>query len=84
MNEESQQKQQPIPVLDPRLLYCDSTFISTEENGESFIFSFSSGGVITAQFCFSPKHAKRLKLLLDSKLEAYEKTHGELKTELPS
>jgi len=80
---EVQKEQAPIPVLDPRLLYCDSVFINTETNDESIVFCFSSGGAITSQYVFTPKHAKRFKILLDKRIKEYEDKNGVLETQLP-
>lgn len=84
MNDDSRSGQQAVPLFDPRLAYCDSAFVDYAPTGEEFVLSFASGGVVAARFAFHPKHAKRLKLLLDQKLEQYERQfETKLETQLP-
>lgn len=49
---------------------------------ENFHFLITSGNQ-GRQFVATPKHAKRIYLLLKQQIEAYEKQFGELKTALP-
>lgn len=72
---------QQIQVNVDATLYAMSnmSIISDEENFYFFITSGNQG----RRFAASPKHAKRIYLLLQQQLEAYEKKFGELKTALP-
>lgn len=49
---------------------------------EHFGMNIFSGNKVY-RFACSPKHAKRIKILLERKIEEYEKEHGKLETELP-
>lgn len=66
--------------LDP-ILYALSN-VNMGFNEEVFDFLFISGNQ-ARQFRASPKHAKRIYLLLGKYLEEYEKKFGALKTDLP-
>ncbi len=73
-----------MPVIEPRLTYCDAAFLDASPTDEEFILSIGSGGAIVGRFAFNPKHLKRLKLLLDKKIEEFEKRNGgPLVTTLP-
>ena len=61
-------------------LYLTNFSIYSSE--EDFRFLLNSANLKKAYSC-SPKHAKRIFLLLKSKIEDYEKKHGSLKTDLP-
>jgi len=50
---------------------------------EMFHFLLTSGNQ-GRQFTATPKHAKRIYLLLKQQIEEYEKKFGEIKTSLPS
>jgi len=49
---------------------------------EAFSFLIASGNQ-GRQFVATPKHAKRIYLLLKQQIENYEKQFGEIKTKLP-
>lgn len=66
--------------LDP-ILYSLSN-VNVGYNEEVFDFLFVSGNQ-ARQFRASPKHAKRIFLLLEKCLEEYEKKFGRLETQLP-
>ena len=66
--------------LDP-VLYALSN-VNIGHNEEVFDFLFFSGNQ-ARQFRASPRHAKRIYLLLGKTLEEYEKKFGQLKTQLP-
>jgi len=66
--------------LDP-ILYT-ITNINIGFNEENFDFMIFSGNQ-ARQFHATPKHAKRIVLLLQQKITEYEKQFGELKTQLP-
>lgn len=73
--------EQKTPIsLNPVFHYVNNAQIAYRE--EEFLFAFTSGNQII-QFVFSPKHAKRFKLLLERNLTEYEKKFNELKTSLP-
>lgn len=50
---------------------------------EVFIFLIQSG-ISLRRYILTPKHAKRISLLLEKTVDAYEKAHGVLETQLPS
>ena len=52
-------------------------------NEEGFNFLIASGNQ-GRQFVATPKHAKRIYMLLDKQIKEYEKKFGEIKTELPN
>jgi len=58
------------------------TSVSTVFDEELFHFMIASGNQ-GRQFVATPKHAKRIYLLLKQQLEQYENKFGEIKTELP-
>lgn len=58
------------------------TSFAIQATEEDFIFQVSTG-VLIRRLHLAPKHAKRVLLLLQSYIEAYEKQFGELKTSLP-
>lgn len=58
------------------------TQVTAEFSEESFYLNAFSGNQVY-RFALSPKHAKRIKMLLEKKIEKYEKEHGELETKLP-
>lgn len=51
-------------------------------NEEGFNFLITSGNQ-GRQFMATPKHAKRIYMLLDKQIKEYEKQFGEIKTQLP-
>ena len=58
------------------------TMVSMAFNEEDFNFLITSGNQ-GRQFSATPKHAKRIYLLLKQQIEQYEKQFGEIKTQLP-
>lgn len=58
------------------------TMMNIGFNEELFHFLITSGNQ-GRQFLATPKHAKRIYLLLKRQIEQYEEKFGELKTELP-
>lgn len=61
--------------------YAIST-INIGSSEEDFYFAITSGNQVR-QFLASPKHAKRILLLLQQQIDLYEKQYGKLETELP-
>lgn len=59
------------------------TMVNMGFDEEMFHFLITSGNQ-GRQFTASPKHAKRIYLLLQKQIEEYEKKFGEIKTQLPS
>ncbi len=66
--------------LESALFYAGSANIVYGE--EEFMIVLTSGNS-ARRYLFSPKHAKRMMLLLQQNIQDYEKKFGELKTELP-
>lgn len=66
--------------VDTNLYAISNINIIPEE--EQFVFLIYSGTQIR-QFLATPKHTKRIYLLLKQQIEQYEKKFGELKTQLP-
>jgi hypothetical protein len=66
--------------LDPVLYAVSNVNIVFTE--EEFVFNVFSGNQVR-RFVFSPKHAKRLLLLLEKQIGEYEKQFGKLETTLP-
>jgi len=79
---EKEQNQQPqIQLnLDPNSYLI--TLMNMGFNEEFFHFLIASGNQ-GRQFTATPKHAKRIYLLLKQQLEQYENQFGEIKTQLP-
>ena len=77
MEKESQQIQLN---LDPSSYLI--TFMNMGFDEENFHFMIATGNQ-GRQFVATPKHAKRIYLLLKQQIDAYEKQFGELKTSLP-
>ncbi len=74
-------EQQPIQMqVDPNGYYITGVNIAvTDEEFMFFIASQNQG----RQFIASPKHAKRVSLLLQKFISEFEKKHGIIETELP-
>ena len=73
---------QPIQInLDPNSYAITNVSIMSDE--EMFHFFITSGNQ-GRQFTSSPKHAKRIYLLLKQQIENYEKQFGEIRTQLPT
>lgn len=78
---EKDQNQQQIQLnVDPNAYYISMVNMRFDEEG--FHFLIASGNQ-AKQFAASPKHAKRMFLLLKQQLEQYENKFGEIKTQLP-
>jgi len=58
------------------------TMVNMGFDEEMFHFLLTSGNQ-GRQFVATPKHAKRIYLLLKQQIEAYESKFGEIKTQLP-
>ena len=78
--EKEQPKQQIQLNVDPNAYMI--TMMNIGFDAEMFHFLIASGNQ-GRQFIATPKHAKRIYLLLKQQLENYEKKFGELKTQLP-
>ncbi|MBM3206315.1 MAG: DUF3467 domain-containing protein [Candidatus Staskawiczbacteria bacterium] len=77
MNKEQQQ----INInLDPNIYFI--TMVNMMYNEEGFNFLITSGNQ-GRQFTATPKHAKRISMLLEKQIKEYEKQFGEIKTQLP-
>lgn len=75
------ENQQQIQVnIDPNAYAI--TMVNMVFDEELFHFLITSGNQ-GRQFVASPKHAKRIYLLLKQQIEQYEKKFGEVKTQLP-
>jgi len=72
---------QPVQInVDPNSYLI--TMVNMGFGEEMFNFLITSGNQ-GRQFTATPKHAKRIYLLLKQQIEAYEKQFGEIKTQLP-
>lgn len=67
--------------LDPAMYALSNAQIAFTE--EDFQFLFISGNQ-ARQFSATPAHAKRVLLLLQQQIEAYEKAHKPITTSLPT
>jgi len=75
------EEQRQIPVsMNPIFHYVSNVQIGAGE--EEFVLALTSGNQVF-QFVMSPKHMKRVKLLLDKNIDEYEKNFGKLETKLP-
>lgn len=77
------EKKEPQAIqisLDPNAYAITNVSIVSDE--EMFHFLLTSGNQ-GRQFTATPKHAKRIYLLLKQQIENYEKQFGEIKTQLP-
>jgi len=75
------EEQKTIQInLDPNLYAISNVSIAFDE--EQFIFTIFSGNQ-ARQFSSSPKHAKRLLMLIERNIADYEKKFGKLDTKLP-
>jgi len=76
------EKEQPqVQIsLDPNSYAITNVNIASDE--EMFHLLITSGNQ-GRQFTVTPKHAKRIYLLLKQQIELYEKKFGEIKTQLP-
>jgi hypothetical protein len=76
------EKEQPQMQLniDPNLYMVTMMNIGFEEEMFRFFVTSANQG---RQFVATPKHAKRIYLLLKQQIEGYETKFGEIKTSLP-
>jgi len=75
------EEQKTIQVnLDPNLYAATNITIGFDE--EQFVFTIFSGNQ-ARQFSVSPKHAKRILLLLEKQIADYEKKFSMIETKLP-
>jgi len=75
------EEQKTIQVhIDPNLYAATNITIVFDE--EQFVFTIFSGNQVR-QFFVSPKHAKRILLLLEKQIADYEKKFSALETKLP-
>jgi len=79
-NKDRKQPQQVQIGLDPNAYTISMVNMGFDE--ELFHFMITSGNQ-GRQFNATPKHAKRILLLLQKQVEEYEKKFGEIKTQLP-
>ena len=77
---EKEQQHQIQVNLDPNVYTI--TMVNMIYDEEAFQFLITSGNQ-GRQFMATPKHAKRIYLLLKKQVEEYEKRFGEIKTQLP-
>lgn len=76
-----EEEQKEIKInLDPNLYAVVNVSIAFDE--EQFVFTIFSGNQ-ARQFSTSPKHAKRILLLLENQVSEYEKKFGILEAKLP-
>jgi len=79
MEKESQQNQVQIN-LDPNSYMITMMNMAFDEEMFHFLITSANQG---RQFVATPKHAKRIYLLLKQQIEGYESKFGEIKTQLP-
>ena len=77
------EKEQPqIQInMDPNSYMITMVNMGFDEEMFHFMITSANQG---RQFSATPKHAKRIYLLLKQQIENYEKQFGEIKTQLPS
>ncbi|PIQ07460.1 MAG: hypothetical protein COW72_00230 [Candidatus Nealsonbacteria bacterium CG18_big_fil_WC_8_21_14_2_50_37_10] len=76
-----EEEQKEIKInLDPNLYAVVNVSIAFDE--EQFVFTIFSGNQ-ARRFSVSPKHAKRILLLLEKQISEYKKKFGILETKLP-
>jgi len=75
-------EQQQIQVnVDPNSYMITMVNMGFDEEMFHFLLTSANQG---RQFVATPKHAKRIFLLLQQQIDQYEKKFGEIKTQLPS
>ncbi len=75
-------EEQTIQInVEPNLIAISGVRVLPTE--EEFNLQILSGNMMR-QYSMSPKHAKRLSMLLNNSIAEYESKFGELKTELPT
>lgn len=77
---EKEQQQQIQVGLDPNAYMITMVNMGFDEEMFHFLITSANQG---RQFVATPKHAKRIYLLLKQQIENYEKKFGEIKTQLP-
>ncbi|MBI2644442.1 MAG: hypothetical protein HYW95_02985 [Candidatus Wildermuthbacteria bacterium] len=77
---EEEQCQDQNLIVDP-IIYA-LTQVNVVSDDELFELTFASGNR-ARKYQTSPKHAKRIMLLLQKQLDAYEHKHGELQIQSP-
>lgn len=77
---ENKEQQQIQVSVDPNSYMI--TMVNMAFDEEMFHFLITSGNQ-GRQFTATPKHAKRIHLLLKQQIDQYEKKFGEIKTNLP-
>lgn len=77
---EKEQQHQININLDPNIYLITMVNMAFNEEGFNFLITSGNQG---RQFSATPKHAKRIYLLLKQQIESYEKQFGEIKTQLP-
>ena len=77
---EKEQPQQVQINLDPNSYMITMMNMGFDEEMFHFLITSANQG---RQFVATPKHAKRIYLLLKQQIENYEKKFGEIKTQLP-
>lgn len=77
-----EKEQQQIQVnVDPNSYMITMVNMGFDEEMFHFLITSANQG---RQFVATPKHAKRIYLLLKQQIENYEKQFGEIKTHLPN
>ncbi len=76
----SEQKKEIKVNLDPVLYGLSNVNINFNEEVFDFLLISGNQG---RQFRATPKHAKRIKIILERSINEYEKRYGEIKVELP-
>lgn len=79
MEKENQHQQIQIN-MDPNSYMMTMVNMGFDEEMFHFLITSANQG---RQFTATPKHAKRIYLLLKQQIEAYEQKFGEIKTSLP-
>ncbi len=79
--EQEQEHQQQIQLsVDANAYFISMVNMRFDEEAFSFLIASGNQG---RQFVATPKHAKRIYLLLKQQIEQYEQKFGEIKTQLP-
>lgn len=76
----AQDRQQIQLNIDPNAYYISMVSMRFDEEGFHFLLGSGNQG---RQYSASPKHAKRIHLLLKQQIENYEKQFGKIQTQLP-
>lgn len=76
-----EKEQQQINInLDPNIYFISMVNMVFNEEGFNLLMTSGNQG---RQFVATPKHAKRILMLLEKQIKEYEKQFGEIKTHLP-